>query len=180
MRSHPAFGDVRKLRLKYTGPYVVKRRVHPNAYELEGLPPTVPSTQNVSHLRLFFPSPPKFETRPQPAAAVGPLEFKNHLEWEVEAIIQHRNSGPRTQYLIKWKDHEEKSWLRVSQLQHCAEMLREYQHEHGLALDYWSDSSSSPESQSEEETPNPTASIEAPTPLPEAEQQLLDWSDQGD
>ena len=101
VRSHPAFGDVRKLRLKYTGPYVVKRRIHPNAYELEGLPPTVPSTQNVSHLRLFFPSPPKFETRPQPAAAVGPLEFKNHLEWEVEAIIQHRNQ--RISYSVPYQ-----------------------------------------------------------------------------
>ena len=51
--------NARKLHLKYTGPYVVKRRIHPNAYELEGLPPAVPPTQNVSHLRLFFPSPPR-------------------------------------------------------------------------------------------------------------------------
>ena len=105
---------------------------------------------------------------------MGPIEFKNHLEWEVEAILQHRNSGSRTQYLIKWKDHEEKTWLRVSQLQHCAEMLRDYQHEHGLALDYWSESSSSPESQSEEEASKPIAPAEAPAPLQEAEQQHLD------
>ena len=80
VRSHPAFGEARKLRLKYTGPYVVKRRIHPNAYELEGLPPAVPPTQNVSHLRLFFPSPPKFSTRPHPATAAGPTAFRNHLE----------------------------------------------------------------------------------------------------
>ena len=57
-------------------------------------------------------------------------------------------SGQR-QYQLKWKDHEELTWVRVSQLQHCAEMLREYQHERGLSLDYWTESSSSPESQSE-------------------------------
>ena len=48
VKSHPAFGEARKLRLRFTGPYEVKRRVHQNAYELDGLPPAVPRTQNVS------------------------------------------------------------------------------------------------------------------------------------
>ena len=34
VKSHPAFGEVRKLRMRFTGPYVVKRKVHQNAYEL--------------------------------------------------------------------------------------------------------------------------------------------------
>ena len=149
VKSHPSFGAVRKLRLRYTGPYVVKKRVHPNAYELDGLPPAVPVTQNVSFLRLFYPTPRKFETRPLPAQAAPGIKFQDHREWEVESIVADREVSGQRQYQLKWKDHEELTWVRVSQLQHCAEMLREYQHERGLSLDYWTESSSSPESQSE-------------------------------
>ena len=136
--------------MRYTGPYPIKRKIHDNAYELDGLPPSVPATQNVSYLRLFFPSPPKFESRPEPAKASGPLQIRDHQEWEVEAITQDRIVFGQRQYRLKWKDHDEQTWVRVSQLQHCAEMLREYQHEHNIALDFWDESSSSPESQSED------------------------------
>ena len=160
VKSHPAFGAVRKLRMRYTGPYTVRKRIHDNAYELEGLPPNVPSTQNVSFLRLFFPTPPKFETRPKPASAAGPHQFRDHLEWEVEAILQDKIVNGQRQYLLKWKDHEEPTWVRVNQLQHCAELLREYQHEKGIALDYWSDSSSSLESMTDEEEPKENLGID--------------------
>ena len=173
VKSHPAFGDVRKLRMRYTGPYVVKRKIHPNAYELEGLPPNVPPTQNVSHLRLFYPTPPKFETRPEPARAVGPLPVRSHQEWEVEAITQDRLVNGQRQYRLKWKDHEEQTWVRISQLQHCAEMLREYQHEHGIALDYWDDSSSSPETQSDAKEQTEDDNFEKSPTNPEA----FNWKD---
>ena len=38
VKSHPVFRGVRKLRLRFTGPYTIKSKVHTNAYELEGLP----------------------------------------------------------------------------------------------------------------------------------------------
>ena len=53
VKSHPAFGEARKLRMRFTGPYVVTRKIHANAYELAGLPQAVPATQNVSFLRKF-------------------------------------------------------------------------------------------------------------------------------
>ena len=106
------------------------------------------------HTSDCFSVPPKFETRPEPATAARPSYFKDHREWEVEAILDDRLVRQQRQYLIKWKDFEDPSWLRVSQLQHCAELLRDYQHHKGLALDYWSDSSSSPESQSDEGEPD--------------------------
>ena len=159
VKSHPAFGEARKLRLRFTGPYVIKGKVQDNAYELEGLPPNVPTTQNVSFLRLFFPSPPKFETRPETAKAVRPTSFRDHREWEVEGIIDDREVNKQRQYLVKWKDFEDPTWLRISQLQHCSELLRNYQHEKGLSLDFWSDSSSSPESESEEDEVNQVEEI---------------------
>ena len=171
VRSHPSFGPVRKMRLRYTGPYIVKRQVHTNAYELDGLPPSVPNTQNVSHLRLFHPTPPKFESRPEPARAVRPIEFRDHREWEVEAITHDRMVNGQRQYLVTWKDYEEKSWMRVTQLRHCADLLREYQFSKGIALDYWSDSSSSPESLSEKE------SGREGTPISEGEEVPFNWED---
>ena len=44
VRSHPAFGEARKLRLRFTGLYVVRKKIHDNTYELGSLPPNVPST----------------------------------------------------------------------------------------------------------------------------------------
>ena len=147
-KSHPAFGtDARKLRLRFTGPYVIVQKIHENAYALDGLPPAVPVTQNVSHLRLFHPSPPQFESRPHPGHAVGPVMVKDHREWEVEAIEGHREVNNKEQYLIRWKDHAEPSWLRVNNLRNCSEMLRDYQKENDILLSFWSsECASSPES----------------------------------
>ena len=150
VKSHPAFGDVRKLKMRYTGPYLVKRKVHKNAYELEGLPEKVPATQNVSFLRKFLPTPAQFSTRPNPGLATGPVQYKDHLEWEVETILKHRTVNSQRQYLLKWKDHLQPTWARPEQLRNCAEMLREYQLSCGLELDFWS-SSSSLESESGDE-----------------------------
>ena len=136
-------GEFSKLKMKYTGPYPVKKKIHEGAYELEGLPPGVPPTQNVSFLRIFHPTPARFDSRPSPAHAAGPVsEFRDHLEWEVERISDHRVIRGSTQFRIHWKDHDEPSWLRLSQLQNCAEMLRDYQAEHGLELSYWDEEAS--------------------------------------
>ena len=152
VKSHPDFGAARKLRMRYTGPYPIKRKVHDNAFELEGLPPTVPPTQNVEYLRLFVPSPDKFATRPQPAKAAGPLKVGDHLEWEVESITGDELVNGQRRYWVRWKDHDKPDLLRLSQLKHCAEMLRDYQQSKGIALDFWTESSSSMESQSGEDS----------------------------
>ena len=148
------FGDVRKLKHRFTGPYVVKEKVHENAYALEGLPSEVPPTQNVSFLRMFYPSPKRFESRPTPGTAAPPVTVNSHYEWEVEAIVGHRPAQRAMQYLLKWRDHDKKTWVRVPQMKNCADMLREYQKEHNLVLDYWDSSSSSPESDTSESEEN--------------------------
>ena len=141
-KSYMPTEGVRKHRPRYTGPYVVKRRVHVNAYELAGLPEMVPSTQNVQFLRIFYPTPSRFSSRPTPGYAI-PLKRGTHLEWEVEAIIDHRQVVGGIQYKIKWVNHPESSWLRVRNLQGCQQLLRTYQQEHNLPLSFWSDDSSS-------------------------------------
>ena len=148
VKSHNAFHHARKMALKYTGPYVVKARPHPNAYELEGLPTEVPAVQNMSFLRYFLPSPPRFASRPASTQGELPVQVGDHLEWEVDAIMDHRERGNALQYLVKWTGHPQTSWLYPRQLRHCADMLNEYQRQKGLEMDSWTSSSSSPESSS--------------------------------
>ena len=102
-------------------------------------------------LRLFHPTPRRFKTRPDPGRAIGPVKFRNHNEWEVEEIQGHRIVNGAHQYRLKWRDHEQPTWANVDQLENCAEMLRDYQSEHGIPLSYWDEAESSPESESGEE-----------------------------
>ena len=174
VKSHNAFHHAKKMALKYTGPYVVKSRPHQNAYELDGLPAEVPSVQNVSFLRYFLPSPPRFASRPASTQGELPVQVGDHVEWEVDAILGHRERGNALQYLVKWMGHPQTSWLYPRQLRHCAEMLNEYQSQQGLAMDSWTSSSSSPESSShpedEEMSDGPDSDQEASLIVPPAPQ----------
>ena len=87
--SHAALRGIRKHQERYVGPYIVESRVHDNAYSLKGLPPGVPTTQNVQYLRLFLPSPSKFATRPHPEYA-KPLDIDGQIDGEVEKIVGHK------------------------------------------------------------------------------------------
>ena len=131
--SHAALGGVRKHRERYVGPYVVGSRIHDNAYSLKGLPPGVPTTQNVQYLRLFLPSPVRFASRPHSDFA-RPLEVDGQTEWEVEKIVAHRGDPTPNRYRVKWKDTPLEQWLGEGNLEHCKELLREYHHEQNLPL----------------------------------------------
>ena len=162
-KSHSAFEGRRKLGPCYFGPYVVEAKVHENAYKLNGLPPEVPPTQNVQFLRRFYPTPRKFMSRPE-AEYARPIQVDTHVEWEVEAITDHRILPTGTQYKIKWVGEQLQSWLRAKHLRNCQRMLREYQAQHQIPLSFWSDSESSGES-SEEENP-PSGNNTTPGPRP--------------
>ena len=109
-KAHPHLGDRRKYRPRYYGPYPVVRRVNHNAYELSGLPTRVPAVQNVEYLRLFYPTPARFASRPD-AQYARPVDCGDHHEWEVEAIDQHRQTAHGIRYLIKWVGSDDRTWL---------------------------------------------------------------------
>ena len=129
---------------RYTGPYVVTRKIHENTYELFGLPPEVPSSQNVRFLRHFYPTPRKFADRPD-AQFAKPIRVDTHVEWEVEAITDHKSAGAGLRYKIKWVGERQQHWLRAKQLKNCQRLLREYQRQHQIPLSFWSDSEDSPD-----------------------------------
>ena len=131
--SHAALTGVRKHRERFVGPYLVEGAVHPNAYKLKGLPPGVPTTQNVRYLRAFKPSPSRFLSRPTPEYAT-PVEVDGHWEWEVEAIVGHRQLRQGFKYRVKWKDTPQEQWLPASALRHCRHLLTDYHRARNLPL----------------------------------------------
>ena len=112
-KSHPHSTEPRKFRPKFYGPYVIEAKINDNAYKLSELPPTVPPTQNVSFLRLFVPSPPRFQGRPA-SSHPTPTEVGDYTEWEVEEIVGHKGEGAGRRYLVQWVGTEDRSWLRPS------------------------------------------------------------------
>ena len=131
--SHAALTEIRKHRERFIGPYVVEGMIHPNAYKLKGLPPGVPATQNVRYLRGFRPNVPKFASRPMLEYA-APVTIDGHLEWEVEAIVGHRQLRHGFKYRIKWKDTPQEQWLSASALRHCCRLLHDYHRSQNLPL----------------------------------------------
>ena len=139
---------------RYTGPYVVVKKIHENTYELSGLPPEVPSSQNVRFLRHFYPTPRKFADRPD-AQFAKPIRVDTHVEWEVEAITDHKSAGAGLRYKIKWVGERQQHWLQAKQLKNYQRLLREYQRQHQIPLSFWSDSENSPDES--DGTPQDTA-----------------------
>ena len=78
-KSHPHGDEVRKLRPKFYGPYPIVGKVNDNAFQLGGLPPAMPKTQNISFLRLFVPSSERFSNRPAEPPPV-PVTIDGHRE----------------------------------------------------------------------------------------------------
>jgi hypothetical protein len=55
-------------------------------------------------------------------------------EHEVEFITWHRSRGQSRQYLVKWKGYPtaDNTWEPESNLDHAAELLKEYKDRHSL------------------------------------------------
>ena len=101
-KSHHLLEGFRKQQERFVGPYVVKERVHPNAYRLTSLPSGVPTTQNVHFLIKFHRSPNRFSSRPQPDSSAPDL-IDGQYKWEVEDVVDHRYTRYGMMYLVKWK-----------------------------------------------------------------------------
>ena len=94
----------RKLSKLYEGPFVVEAKVGENAYRL-GLPAVkLHPVFNVSQLRPYHDPSEMFSERT--ADPSPPVVIDGENEWEVEAVISHRDvvagQQRRRQYLVKW------------------------------------------------------------------------------
>jgi hypothetical protein len=99
-----------KFTPKRVGPFEVLKKVGEASYKLR-LPEQwrIHPVFHDSHLTPFiFPSCQTQKRTPPPT----PELIDGELQYEVEAIISHRNRGRGRQFLVKWKSypHEENSW----------------------------------------------------------------------
>ena len=124
-KSHKLLAGYRKHRQRYVGPYVVRRKINDNAYQLSGLPPGVPKTQSVKFLALFRPSPVKFQTRPTPQGNV-PDVVDGSAQYEVEKIVDDRVTRGSYRFAVKWAHMNITQWLPMECLTNCNDLLRDY------------------------------------------------------
>jgi hypothetical protein len=121
-----------KFAAKYFGPFVIKRVVNANAYELD-LPSRlrIHPVFNISRLKSYqdsssFPSRPSSVTRPPPEIALEDGAEK----YEVESILAARGAGARAQFLVKWLGYPEweATWERASSVKATApEAVADYE-----------------------------------------------------
>jgi len=126
-----------KLTGRFVGPFKVTRVVNDNAYELE-LPPQlrVHPVQNISKLRGYVHSHPRFAGRPEPNNRPPPdsVDPAGDARWRVERIVAERTMGrgrrQRTEYLVKWEGYpnEDSSWQpRAQLLEDCPDEVAAFQ-----------------------------------------------------
>jgi hypothetical protein len=122
-----------KFSFKYLGPFKVKRVVNDNAYELDLPEPLrIYPVFNANRLKSYqdghvsFPSRPRPDVRPPPETREDGAE-----QYEVESILASRGSGPRAQFLVKWRGYPdwESTWMRRSELGDAKEVLAEFEEE---------------------------------------------------
>ena len=111
-----------KLLPKYIGPFKVEARQGPLAYRLE-LPDhyRIHPVFHVSLLKAYKAAP--HRKPPPPPDIIGDEE-----EFEVEDILQHRQKGKKTSYLVKWTGYgqEYNSWEQEDCFTHAHDTIREY------------------------------------------------------
>jgi hypothetical protein len=97
----------RKLDWKRLGPYAVKRKVSPYAYELE-LPRNL-RIHPVHHVSLLDP----VAEDPLPGQVVTPpppVEVEGDYEYQVERVEDSRMYRNQLQYLVRWTGYDQMTW----------------------------------------------------------------------
>jgi hypothetical protein len=121
---HPKYG-VKKLWPKWVGPFPIVKAVSEVAYKLQ-LPGHM-KVHDVFHVSLLKPFHSSLRMQPP-----MPVEVADGFEWEVEAILLHRQKqcGKRskTEYFVKWARFgpEHSTWEPEGNLTNCSKLLSLY------------------------------------------------------
>ena len=110
----------RKLLPRFFGPYRVSRVISDVAYELE-LPKhfKIHPVIHISHLKANADGTKDFPDRPEYTAPPPPVVDEEGQDYfQVEAFRNHRQSGTRRQFLVKWLGYPESEnmWISESNL----------------------------------------------------------------
>jgi hypothetical protein len=115
----------RKLSDKYLGPFKVKEVIGKQAYKL-ALTPGLSRIHDVFHVSLLEP----YNKRAGVVRDPGPMEVEGNDEWEVKAILAHRDTNKKLGrgYLVRWKGYspEHDTWEPTSHLENAQESIKAY------------------------------------------------------
>jgi len=121
-RDRPA----RKLTPRFVGPFTVAQRTSPNTYRLT-FPPTV-RTHPIINSKFLRPFHSPSSLRPH-VPAPPPITVDDHMEYEVETIVDHRRRRGRIEYLVQWRGYapHDATWLPAHRLAHASDVLAQFQ-----------------------------------------------------
>jgi len=123
-----------KLCSRFVGPFSVTKVVNANAFEL-ALPPQLKALHpvfNISRLKPYTASSPKFATRPQRFDRPPPeadADTNGDKVYEIERIVAARGRGRGLRYLVAWKGYppEENTWEPRSALVNAPDVFADFQ-----------------------------------------------------
>ena len=127
-KNLPPLAACTKFEKKFRGPFPIVEKIGRVAYKLK-LPPSL-SCHPVFHVSLLHKDRPREpqmqhveEDESDEQTADSQME-----DFEVEAILNHRDVKGRREYLIKWRGFpvEDATWEPVSHLHNCPKVLRAY------------------------------------------------------
>lgn len=124
-------GRPSKFKPKREGPFTIKEVLSPLAYRLKL--PSQWRIHSVFHASLLTPYR-TTDAHGPPFSQPPPDLIEGEQEFEVEAILAHRGTASRRQYLVKWLGYptSDNSWEPPSNLSNSKEILDEYKATHGL------------------------------------------------
>jgi hypothetical protein len=118
----------KKLQHRFIGPYPIISKVSPVAYKL-ALPPDL-RIHPVFHVSLLRPylAPDTVAHRSPPVEPPPAISVDDHLEYEVEYILDVRSRYRRREFLVKWVGYpvHDATWEPESNLPNADEAVRDF------------------------------------------------------
>src|SRR3954470_10517443 len=118
----------KKLQHRFIGPYPIISKVSPVAYKL-ALPPDL-HIHPVFHVSLLRPylAPDTVAHRSPPIEPPPAISVDDHLEYEVEYILDVRSRYRRREFLVKWVGYpvHDATWELESNLPNADEAVRDF------------------------------------------------------
>ena len=119
----------KKLQHRYIGPYHIAQVISPVAYKLN-LPANM-RVHPVFHVSLLKPytSPNVIDNRPPAPEPPPAITVDDHVEYEVEKILDKRKYRGHTQYLVKWAGYPDydATWEPLRNLKNVQDLIKEFE-----------------------------------------------------